>query len=29
MSWTALQLGDKLAEMADAITRTIRVTPSM
>ena len=28
MSWTALQLGDKLAEMADAIARTIRVTPS-
>lgn len=25
MSWTALQLGDKLAEMADAIARTIRV----
>lgn len=29
MSWTALQLGDKLAEMPDAIARTIRVTPSM
>jgi hypothetical protein len=28
MSWTALQLGDKLAEMADAIARTIRVTPA-
>jgi hypothetical protein len=26
MTWTALQLGDKLAEMADAIARTIRVT---
>ncbi|HEX3514976.1 MAG TPA: hypothetical protein VHT26_13335 [Trebonia sp.] len=29
MTWTALQLGDKLAAMADAIARTIRVTPSM
>jgi hypothetical protein len=28
MTWTALQLGDRLAEMADAIARTIRVTPS-
>lgn len=28
MSWTALQLGDKLAEMADAIAQTIRVTPA-
>ena len=28
MTWTALQLGDKLAEMADAIARTIRVTPA-
>jgi hypothetical protein len=28
MSWTALQIGDKLAEMADAIARTIRVTPA-
>jgi hypothetical protein len=28
MSWTALQHGDKLAEMADAIARTIRVTPA-
>ena len=27
MTWTALQLGDKLAEMADAIAHTIRVTP--
>jgi hypothetical protein len=26
MTWTVLQLGDKLAEMADAIARTIRVT---
>jgi hypothetical protein len=26
MSWTALQIGDKLAEMADAIARTIRIT---
>jgi hypothetical protein len=26
MSWTALQLGDQLAEMADAIARTIQVT---
>ena len=26
MSWTVLHLGDKLAEMADAIVRTIRVT---
>jgi hypothetical protein len=28
MSWTALQLGDELAEMADAIAQTIRVTPA-
>jgi hypothetical protein len=28
MTWTALQLGDKLAEMADAIARTIRVGPA-
>lgn len=28
MTWTALQLGDKLAEMADAIARTVRVTPA-
>jgi len=28
MTWTVLQLGDKLAAMADAIARTIRVTPS-
>ena len=28
MTWTVLQLGDKLAEMADAIARTIRVTPA-
>jgi len=28
MSWTALQIGDKLAEMADAIARTIRITPA-
>ena len=28
MTWTALQLGDKLAEMADAIAHTIRVTPA-
>jgi hypothetical protein len=28
MTWTALQLGDKLAEMADAIAQTIRVTPA-
>jgi hypothetical protein len=28
MTWTALQLGDRLAEMADAIARTIRVTPA-
>jgi hypothetical protein len=28
MTWTALELGDKLAEMADAIARTIRVTPA-
>jgi len=28
MTWTALQLGDQLAEMADAIARTIRVTPA-
>jgi len=28
MSWTALQLGDKLAQMADAIARTIRVIPA-
>jgi len=27
MTWTALQLGDKLAAMADAIAKTIRVTP--
>jgi hypothetical protein len=27
MTWTALQLGDKLAQMADAIARTIRITP--
>jgi hypothetical protein len=26
MTWTVLQLGDKLAEMADMIARTIRVT---
>jgi hypothetical protein len=28
MTWTALQLGDKLAAMADAIAKTIRVTPA-
>lgn len=28
MTWTALQLGDKLAEMADAIAKTVRVTPA-
>jgi hypothetical protein len=28
MTWTALQLGDKLAAMADGIARTIRVTPA-
>jgi hypothetical protein len=28
MTWTVLQLGDKLAAMADAIAKTVRVTPS-
>jgi hypothetical protein len=28
MTWTALEIGDKLAEMADAIARTIRVIPA-
>ena len=28
MTWTAIQLGDRLAEMADAIAKTIRVTPA-
>jgi hypothetical protein len=28
MTWTALELGNKLAEMADAIAQTIRVTPA-
>jgi hypothetical protein len=28
MSWTELRLGDKLAEMADAIAGTVRVTPA-
>jgi hypothetical protein len=28
MSWTELRLGDKLAEMADAIAKTVRVTPA-
>jgi hypothetical protein len=28
MTWTVLQLGDKLAEMADMIARTIRITPA-
>lgn len=28
MTWTALHLGDKLAEMADAIAQTIRVAPA-
>jgi hypothetical protein len=28
MTWTALQLGDKLAAMADAIANTIRITPA-
>jgi hypothetical protein len=27
VSWTVLHLGDKLAEMADAMVRTIHVTP--
>jgi hypothetical protein len=27
MTWTVLQLGDKLAAMADAIAKTVRVTP--
>jgi hypothetical protein len=28
MTWTALQLGDRLAAMADAIAKTVRVTPA-